>query len=174
MDDLSTYQGALDIFRKVNCVGERENCIIGTIVDYSKSSESTASMIGLGTLGAVGYVVGDVIGRERDLRTGRIYDFFYALLNFTETGVGIMPLQGGGLKIDPQKLSPCYDGFVFYYYQELSEISSKNYMGIRKSVKAITITLLNGRKLHFNANMEEKTLPYQVNGMKVFAERYQK
>ena len=33
MEDFSTYQGALDIFRKVNWVSERENCIIGTIVD---------------------------------------------------------------------------------------------------------------------------------------------
>ena len=172
MDDFSTYQGALDIFRKVNWVSERENCIIGTIVDYSKSSESTASMIGLGALGPVGYVVGDAIGRERDERLRRINEFFFALLNFTETGVGIMPLNGGGLKISPEKQSPCYDAFVYFYYQELSDISFKNYMGIRKSVKAITIQLVNSKKLHFNANMTEKALPYQVNGMMKLVGRY--
>ena len=174
MDDLSTYQGALDIFRKANFFGERENCIIGTIVDYSKSNEVTASMIGYGAFGAAGYLVGEAIGRERDERIRRINEFLFALLNFTETGVGIMPLNGGGLKIDPKKLSPCYDGFVYYYYQELSDISAKNYYGIRKSVKAITITLFNGKKLHFNANMTEKALPYQENGMKIFVGKYQK
>ncbi len=173
-DDLSTYQGALDIFRKVNCAGERENCIVGVIVDYSKSNEVTASMIGLGVAGAAGYVVGDVIGRERDQRIARINEFLFALLNFTETGVGIMPLTGGGLRIDPNKLCPCYDAFVYYYYQELSGISVKNYYGIRKSVKAITITLINGSKLHFNANMVEKALPYQENGMNILTGKYQK
>ena len=174
MDDLSTYQGALTIFRNVNCAGERENCIIGTIVDYSKSNDVTASMIGYGAAGPVGYVVGSAIAKERDLRISRINEFLFAILDFTETGVGIMPLQGGGLKINPEKLTPCYDAFVFYYYQELSDISAKNYMGIRKSVKAITLTLINGKKLHFNANMTEKTLPYQENGMKAFVGKYQK
>ena len=174
MDDFSTYQGALDIFRKVNWVSERENCIIGAIVDYSKSNEFTASMIGLGTLGMAGYLVGDVIGKERDLRISRLNEFLFVLFNFTETGVGIMPLQGGGLRINPENLSPCYDGFVYYYYQELSDISVKNYYRIRKSVKTITITLLNGNKLHFNVNMVEKALPYQNNGMVKFVGRYQK
>ena len=174
MDDFSTYQGALDIFRKVNWGGARENCMFGAIVDTSKSNEFTASMVGLGAFGAAGYLVGDVIGRERDQRISRINEFLYVLFDLTETGVGIMPLKGGGLKIDPAKLSPCYDAFVYYYYQELSEISAKNYFGIRKSVKTITITLFNGKKLHFNANMAEKTLPYQENGMKIFVGKYQK
>ena len=174
MDDLSTYQGAVSIFRNVNCAGQRENCIIGTIVDYSKSSDVTASMIGLGVAGPAGFLVGEAIARERDERISRINEFLFALLNFTEAGVAIMPLNGGGLKINPEKLSPCYDAFVFYYYQELSDISVKNYMGIRKSVKAITITLINGKKLHFNANMTEKTLPYQVNGMNLLVGKYQK
>ena len=173
-DDLSTYQGALDIFRNVNCVSERENCIIGTIVDYSKSNEFTASMIGLGAAGAAGYLVGEAIGRERDERIRRINEFIFALLDFTDTGVGIMPLRGGGMTIHPDKLSPCYDAFVYYYYQELSDISFKNFMGIRKSVKAVTLTLFNGKKLHFNANMTEKELPYQETGMKILIGKYQK
>ncbi len=173
MDDFGTYQGAFNIFTKVRCIGQAENCIIGVIVDYSKSSAATASMVG-NAVGPVGYAVGEMIGRERDQRVSRIYDFFFALLNFTETGVGILPLSGGGMKIHPEKLTPCYDGFVFYYYQELSGISVKNYFGIRKSVKAITINLLNGYKLHFNANMVEKPLPYQENDMKRLVSRFGK
>ncbi len=174
MDDFSTYQGALEVFRRVNCVGERENCIIGTIVDLSKSSEANGAIAGMSALGAVGYIVGGALGRDRDLRTSRIYDFMFALINFTETGVGIIPLQGGGMKVNPEKQSPFYEGFVFYYYQEISDISFKNYMGLRKSVKAVAITLLSGAKLCFNANMTEKALPYQVNGMANLVGRYQK
>ena len=173
MDDFSTYQGALDIFRKVNCAGAAENCIFGAIVDQSKSASFTGAMIG-NAFGPAGYVVGGMIGQERDLKTSRIYEFFYVLFDFTEQGVGIMPLTGGGLRINPEKLTPCYDGFVFYYYQELAEVSFKNYYGIRKSVKTITIRFKDGRKLHFNANMVEKPLPYQENGMKKMVERYQK
>ncbi len=99
MDDFGTYQGALNIFRNVNCVGQTENCIIGTIVDYSRSSEFTASMAGYGALGPAGYV-------------------------------------------------------------------------IRKSVKNIKITLQGGKKLFFNANMSEKTLPYQENAMKQVVGRF--
>ena len=172
MDDFSTYQGALNIFRNVNCVGQTENCIIGTIVDYSRSSEFTASMAGYGALGPAGYVIGNMLGRERDERISRLNSFIFALLNFTEFGVGIMPLQGGGLKINPERLTPCYDAFFFLYYQELSGIKAKNYYGIRKSVKSIKITLTNNKKLFFNANMSEKTLPYQENAMKQVVGRF--
>ena len=172
VDDISTYQGAIDIFRKVNCVGQ-DNCIIGAVVDKSKSAGFTGAMMG-NALGPVGYVVGGVLGRERDQKTSRIYDYFFALLNFTEVGVGIMPLAGACLKITPEKLRPDYDGFVFYYYQELADITAKNFYGIRKSVKTVTITLANKAKLCFTANMEEKALPYQINGMNKFVGRYQK
>ena len=75
MDDFSTYQGTLDIFKKENCVGESENCIIGAIVDSSKSTEFTASMVGYGAMGPAGYVVGKIVGQERDLRISRINDY---------------------------------------------------------------------------------------------------
>ena len=130
-------------------------------------SSSTGSMIGNGAFGPAGYVIGGLLGEERDRRVSNIYDYVFALLNFTELGVGIIPLSGGGMKINPEKQSPDYGGFVFFHYQELSEITAKNYLGIRKSVKAITIRLSNGYKLHFNANMVENTLPYQENAMKI-------
>ncbi len=174
MDDFSTYLGACNIFRRVNCTGNKENCIVGAIVDYSKSSSSTGSMIGNGAFGPAGYVIGGLLGEERDRRVSNIYDYVFALLNFTELGVGIIPLSGGGMKINPEKQSPDYGGFVFFHYQELSEITAKNYLGIRKSVKAITIRLSNGYKLHFNANMVENTLPYQENAMKIIVSKYGK
>ena len=175
VDDFSTYQGAYNIFSKVNCVGNTENCIFGAIVDMSKSASFTGSMIGEGAFGAAGYVIGGLLGQERDERVGRIYDYLFALINLTEYGVGIMPLTGsGGLRFNPANQTPCYDAFIFYRYQELSDISVKKYYGIRKSVRAITLTLVDGNKLHFNANMVEKTLPYQENGMNAMVNKYGK
>ncbi len=115
-----------------------------------------------------------MLGRERDQRISRLNEFIFVLLNLTETGVGIMPLRGGGMKINPQNLTPCYDAFVFFYYQELSGISAKNYYGIRKSVKSIKLTLINGKKICFTANMSEKNLIYQENAMKQFVAKYQR
>ena len=174
MDDFSTYWGALEVFRKANWIGTTENCIFGAIVDSSKSSEFTASMAGFGALGPAGYVVGNILGQERDIRVNKINDYIFILINLTENGIGILPVIGGGMKIDPARLTPVYDGFVCFGYNEISDISSKNFYGIRKSVKAITLTLTNNYKLHFNANMVEKNLPYQENSMNIFVERYQK
>ena len=174
MDNISTYQGALEVFRKVGWVGTTENCIFGAIVDSSKSTEFTASMAGYGAFGVAGYLAGNIIGQERDIRINDINNYLFVLINITENGVGIMPLRGGGLKIDPEKLMPFYDGFVYFAYQELAGITAKNFYGIRKSVKAITITLVNKYKLHFNANMSEKKLPYQENSMNYFVGKYQK
>ena len=174
MDSFGTYQGAYEIFRNVNWIGARENCIIGAVVDQSKSSSFTASMVGYGALGPAGELVGEVIGRERDERVSHIYDYLFVLMNLTENGVGIMPVRGSGLRLCPEKQGPVYEGFVFYYYQELAEISVKNYFGIRKSVKTIMIKLADGNKLYFTANMVEKPMPYQENGMKLLVSRYQK
>ena len=174
MEDFSTFQGALEIFQKVNCVGQVENCIIGAIVDSSKSTKFTASMIGYGAFGAAGYVAGSVIGQERDLRIRDINGYIFVLLNFTEYGVGIMPLRGMCMKINPEKLDPVYNEFAFVSYQELSGISVKNFYGIRKSVKTIKITFANKNKLYFTANMVEKALLYQENCMNRFVGRYQK
>lgn len=174
MDSFSSYQGAFDVFKRVNFVGERENCIIGAIVDQSKSAEFTASMIGNGLLGPVGFFAGQEIMRERDARLSKFNDFFFVLLNFTEKGVGIMPLNGIPFKIDPEKMEPRYDGFIFFNKEEVLGISSKNYYGIRKSVKTITITLVNNKKMYFTANIKENKLPYQEPSMKNIVERYQK
>ena len=171
MEDFSTYQGAVNVFANVSCVGA-ENCIIGAVVDQSKSTSFTASMVG-NAFGPAGYVAGNVIGRERDLRVSRIYDYLFALLNFTESGVGVIPLVGGGLRINPANLRPSYEGFVFYYYQELSGVSVKKFFMVRKTVRTITIKLAGGYKLQFTANMAEKALPYQINGMNKLVERFQ-
>ena len=174
MDNISTYQGALEVFRKVGWVGTTENCIFGAIVDSSKSTEFTASMAGYGAFGVAGYLAGNIIGQERDIRINDINDYIFVLINLTEKGIGILPVIGGGMKIDPARLTPRYDGFVCFTYNEISQISAKNFYGIRKSVKAITITLVNKYKLHFNANMSEKKLPYQENSMNYFVGKYQK
>ena len=174
MANFSDYNGALEIFKQVGCVGEKDNWIFGGFIDKSKSAILPSSTIGRYTFGAAGYMAGYEIGRQRDISISKINGYFSLLFNFTENGVGIMPLDGSGLTINPKKLEPAYDGYVFYNYQEISEISVKNFWGIRKGIKTVTIKLVDDKKLFFFIHMVERHLPYQEVNMKKFVAKYQK
>lgn len=174
MANFDEYNEALEIFKQVDCIGEKDNWIFGGFIDKSKSSIIATSTIGRYTFGAAGYMAGYEIGRERDLKISKINDYFALLFNVTENGIGIMPLDGKGLSINPKKLKPVYDGYVFYNYQEISEISVRNFWKIRKGIKRITIELADKRKLYFFVHMVERFLPYQKENMKKFVEKYQK
>ena len=174
MDDYSTYQGALEIFRKAGCEGAEENCIIGACVDRTKSAAFKGAVAGKLVGGAVGFMVGHAIGREMDQKVNEIYDHAYALFNITENGIGIMPLKGNVLTIDPRRSKPDYDGFVFLNHQDISKISIEKYMGIRDAIKTVVITLADKRKLHFFIKLSEKTLPYQEENMNLFVQKYRK
>lgn len=119
-------------------------------------------------------MAGYAIGREKDLQISKINGYFLLLFNCTENGIGIMPLDGPGLSINPKKLKPAYEGYVFYGYHEISEISVKNFWGIRKGIKRVTINLVDNRKLYFFIHMVEKNLLYQKVNMEKFVEKYQK
>ena len=174
MANFDEYNGALEIFKQVDCVGEKDNWIFGGFIDKSKSAIIVSSTIGRYTLGAAGQMAGYEIGRERDLKVSKINGYFALLFNFTENGIGIMPLEGSGLSINPKKLKPAYDGYVFYNYQEIAEISVRNFWRIRKGIKRVTIKLSDNKKLFFFIHMVVRKLPYQKENMKKFVEKYQK
>ena len=174
MASFNEYNGALEIFKQVGCVGEKDNWIFGGFIDKSKSSTFTSSMIGKQAFGAAGYMAGYEIGRKRDISISKINGYFALLFNFTENGVGIMPLDGNSLSLNPKKLEPVYDDYVFYNYQEISEISVRNFWGIRKGIKRVTIELADKRKLYFFIHMVERFIPYQKENMEKFVEKYQK
>ena len=174
MVNFAEYNVALEIFKQVNCVGKNYNLIFGGFIDKSKSKIITSSTIGRYSFGAAGQMAGYAIGRERDLQISKINGYFSLLFNCTENGIGIMPLDGSGLSINPKKLKPAYEGYVFYNYREISEISVKNFWGIRKGIKCVTISLVDNRKLYFFIHMVEKNLPYQKENMKKFVEIFQR
>lgn len=174
MLNFGEYNGALEIFRQVDCIGEKDNWIFGGFIDKSKSAIIISSTIGRYTFGAAGQMAGYEIGREKDLQKSKINGYFALLFNCTENGIGIMPLSGSGLSINPKKLKPAYDGYVFYNYEEISEISVKNFWKIRKGIKRVTIKLTDEKKLYFFIHMVEKFLPYQEENMKNFVKKYQK
>ena len=174
MANFDEYNGALEIFKQVDCVGKKDNWIFGGFIDKSKSKIIVSSTVGRYTAGAAGQMAGYAIGRERDLQISKINGYFSLLFNCTESGIGIMPLDGSALSLNPKKLKPAYDGYVFYNYQEISEITVKNFWGIRKGIKVVTIKLADNKELHFFIHMVERNLPYQKENMEKFVEKFQK
>ena len=174
MANFKDYNEALETFKQVGCVGKKDNWIFGGFIDKSKSSTFTSSMIGQHAFGAAGYMAGYEIGRKRDISISKINGYFALLFNFTENGVGIMPLDGNSLSLNPKKLEPVYDDYVFYNYQEIYKISVKNFWGIRKGIKNVSIKLADNNKLFFFIHMVERFLPYQKENMEKFVEKYQK
>ena len=174
MANFANYNEALDIFKQVDCFGKKDNWIFGGFIDKSKSAIITSSTIGRYTFGAAGQMAGYAIGRERDLKISKINGYFALLFNCTENGIGIMPLDGNVLTLNPKKLKPAYEGYVFYNYQEISEIFVRNFWGIRKGIKRVTIELADKRKLYFFIHMVERNLPYQKENMEKFVAKYQK
>ena len=172
MDDYGTYQGALEIFKKAGFIGAEQNCIIGAGVDRTKSAAFKGAIAGKLALGSAGFMVGHAIGRGMDQKTNKVYDYTYALINVTENGIGIMPLKGHALSIDPKKSKPDYDSFVYFQHKDISSISIEKYMGLRDAIKTVVITLADKHKLHFFIKMEEKTLPYQKENMNLFVQKY--
>lgn len=174
MDDYSTYQGALEIFKKVGCIGTAENCILGAAVDLTQSAAFKGAMAGRLALGSAGFLVGNAIGRKMDSKSNKTYDYNHVLINFTENGVGIMPLEGHALAIYPRKSQPDYSGFVFFPNQEISGIEINNFAGIREQIKKVVITLTDNNSLHFYFRMKLKAVPYQTESMNKFLSKYQK
>ena len=172
MDDYSTYQGALEIFKKAGFAGAEQNCIIGAAVDRTKSAAFKGAVAGKLALGPAGFMVGHAIGRGMDQKINKVYDYAHALINITENGIGIMPLKGNVLTINPKKSRPDYDGFVYFQHQDISSISIEKYMGMREAIKTVIITLADKHKLHFFIRMEENTLPYQKENMDLFVQKY--
>lgn len=172
MDDYSTYQSALEIFKKAECTGTVENCILGAAVDKTQSAAFKGAMAGRLAFGSAGFLVGNAIGREKDSRTNKTYDYNHLLLNITENGVGIMPLQGHALAIFPRKSQPDYSGFVFLPNQEISSIEINNFAGIREQIKKVVITLADNHSLHLYIRTTLKVLPYQEENMKKFLQKF--
>lgn len=172
MDDYSTYQGALEIFKKAGCTGTVENCILGAAVDKTQSAAFKGAMAGRLALGSAGFLVGNAIGRKMDSKTNKTYDYNHVLINITENGVGIMPLQGHAVAIYPRKSQPDYSGFVFIPNQEISNVKINNFAGIREQIKKVVISLADNHSLHFYIRMTLKALPYQEENMKKFLQKY--
>ena len=93
MASFDDYNGALEIFKQVGCVGKKDNWIFGGFIDKSKSAIILSSTIGRYTFGAAGQMAGYAIGREKDLKISKVNGYFALLFNFTENGIGIMPLE---------------------------------------------------------------------------------
>lgn len=178
MGDISTYENVLEMFKQVNCSGEHNNIFVA-VKDISKGARANSTIIGGAVGGMVGYTVGMIVGESIEARTNKIAscNSIYYLINQTEHGIAILPLNGGSMLsscANPEKLSPKFEEIMFFTYQELQDIEVKNFNMLNSRVQSVKITFADGKKIYFNVNVKEKFLPYQEECFANFMKLYKK
>ena len=177
MEEFDTKERAEELFRNVNGLGEK-NCIFICFLDTNREG------LKYGALGALGGVVGGaVVGAAAGAAAfssgvvdgmNRKSDGY--LINWTEKGLGIIPLDATAvmLTLNPAKLKADTSSYFFVNNEQIESIVVKNFNIFNSSTKKVIIALKNNQKLHLMARLNEKLIPYQNENLSKFAERYKK
>lgn len=171
MDDFSTYENAIEIFRKLNCVGQLENNIVGGTIDSSTSANNISQKVGFRVGGIAGQAI--VCSAPTHKKIDIINENFWVLINQTENGIGILPLDGKRIMLyRPEKLKPIYKDFAFFSFQEIKSIKMHDSLNMFKTSQTINIKFNEGGKLNLVVSIVENFVPYQESCMKRLMEKY--
>lgn len=153
--DFKTIEGAMEIFRNLNCIGN-DNCIFVTFKDTNREGFK------YGALGAVGGAIAGAAAFSNGMLNG-IEGFDGLLINCTELGLGIVPLKSNGVQLvlKVEKMEPQLDRFVFISNENIDSIIIKNFSFLNKKTQKVKIKIKGGKTLHQLARKVEKTIPYQ-------------
>ena len=153
-NDFKTWDGALNLFRSVKCIG-RENCIFLAFINVLGSIFYSFVAVQYGIAGGIGGYDG-------------------LLINQTEMGIGIIPLAQKGVQttLNADKLYPLFDRFIFIPNQLIEGIEIKNYNMFNKGMQQVNIALTDGSVLLFLARLKEKNVIYQEREFGKFVSRY--
>lgn len=173
MEEFNTKEKVEELFGSVNGLGE-SNCIFLCFIDTNREG------LKYGALGALGGVVGGAIAGAVAFSSGlvdgmnRKSDGY--LINWTENGLGIIPLDATGvmLTLTPAKLKADTSSYFFVSNEQIESIVVKNFNIFNSSTKKVIIALKNNQKLHLMARLNEKLIPYQNENLSKFAEKYKK
>lgn len=170
MDDFKTLNGALNLFRSVNCIGN-QNIIL--IAHKNSNSGTMTSMIVGGAIGSIASSMERTAGAGFKVEIGE-YDAL--VLNFTEYGIGFIPLKLQGKRLTKwtmDKMQPNMSNFVFVSNNSIEKITVKNNSIIDKS-KRIILKIQGNVTFDLIAYMEEKLVPYQKDSMNSLVSMYSK
>ena len=177
MNNFKTLEGAMEMFKNNNCLGT-ENCIFATFKD------TNADGMKAGAAGAIGGAVGGAIaafasGMASTLQDGSLQNlngFEGMLINQTENGLGLIPLNVKGvqlmLNIDKMEADP--SKFVFVSNDNIEEITVKKFNIFNKKVQRVKIVIKGGTTLRLLAHVSEKNISYQESNFAKFMNKYSK
>lgn len=169
MEEFNTLEKVQNLFRSVNGIGNR-NCYF---ICYRNTTKDAMKY---GAFGAVGGAVGAIAAASTGIVNGMNGDSDGYLINYTENGLAIIPLDTTGvmLTLTPAKLKPNLNAYFFLRNEEIESIVVKKYNIFNSGTKKIIITTKNNQKLNLMARVTEKLIPYQKENITVFAETYEK
>ena len=177
MEDFKTIEGATALFKAKNALG-KENCIFVLYLDTQHEGMKYGIAGGMAGGLAAGLGVGVGIYKNtpacEQILAG---DYKGLLVNATEKGLHLIALQGKGgamLRIQPDKLTPELDQYMFLDYGLIKGIEVKNFSFIQKKVQKVRISYGDKAKMFLLGNVAEKNIPYQAENFAKFAAKYKK
>lgn len=148
MEEFNTLEQVKELFNKVDCIGN-ENCYFIAFKDLQRNS-------------------GMVNGME--------YPYNALLINQTENGLGIFYIKPEkfSLKLDITKMKVVTDSYFFVKNDEIKNITVKNFAIFNSKTKRISIKLNNGKHHQLYAKTTDNMVPYQIENLSKFIEKYSK
>lgn len=164
--DFRTIEGATEIFRQLNCLGN-DNCFFVTYKNTNRDGMK------YGLMGATGAIGGAAVFASGMANAAA--NFEALLINQNELGLGIIPLssaRGVQMYVNFSKMTPQYDKFFFVPNASIEEIVVKNYSFLNKKVQKVNIKIAGVPKIYQLAHIHEKDIPYQEANFTRFMNRY--
>ncbi len=160
----NTLEEAMEIFRKVNCVGS-DNCIFTIYKDPNVDAAKYAMF------GAVGGAIAAMSsGPQEWLEKEQAF-----LVNQTESGLGLIPLKSKAqMVINVSKMEPQLDKYVFIPNETIESVEIKNFNFLNKKIQKVYIKISGRNILKEVAKVKDKDIEYQEANFARFMSRYKK
>lgn len=109
---------------------------------------------------------------EIDKTLNALENYLYYLVNETERGIAIIPIQSNGLSY--KKAMPLPEKYVFIPKEAIEKIQLKNYTVFLKSTQNLIIKAKGFPGIRINVNVKDRFIPFQEVNFKRFMEKYKK
>lgn len=171
IEQIYDINGAYDLFKSYNLIGN-ENCIFYMVNEETISLKEIATGVVLGAaINAVGLSVIGVTGNNENNNGKKIAGY---LVNQTEKGIGLIPLETDRLTDAIQYMKIIPDSYMFIEQKNIKNIKVEKKLvhSLDSSIRIITIECTNGQKLIFRTYLDDKYIKYQSSNFEKFASRY--
>ncbi len=170
MKDFKTLDGAIELFKQVDGLGNNNN-IFMTLKNTTRESMKYGVAGGM----AAGIGVGVLVTGNSETIFGNNFDAL--LINQTEKGLGLIPMHSKKIvltNVKIENLEPDLAEYAFIANDSIEEIKVKNFSFLNKKLQTIKIKVGDKNTLHLVAKKQEKLLSYQEENFGKFMDQYKK